>query len=67
MKESYDRMRPGVDWLLANAKAIEQECLRWHHLLRIDSNRAMDFWINDADPMYVFGKSVELAAGCFAG
>ena len=64
-RDTYEAMRPGVEWLLSNAATIESECASWQHLLRVDSNRAMDLWINDADPLYVFIRSGDLAMAKF--
>lgn len=65
MAERYERSRPGVDWILQNAAAIRAEHDRWQHLLRINSNKSMDFWINDADPLYVFIRSDDIKAKRF--
>ncbi len=65
MAERYERKRPGVEWILNNAAAIQAEHDRWQQLLRINSNKSMDFWILDADPLYVFVRSEDLGAKRF--
>jgi hypothetical protein len=54
-----------VRWIQANRAAIEAENSAWALLLRIDSNRAMDLWINDADPIYFFGRYDALSEADF--
>ena len=66
MADTYEQNRPSLEWLLKNAARIQAEHDRWQHLLRINSNSAMGFFINDADPLYVFIRSEDLRAKSFA-
>lgn len=54
-------MRGGVTWLVDNREMIARGTAEWRLLLRIDSNAEMDFWINDADPLYCFIRDADLA------
>ncbi|MEO7497033.1 MAG: DUF1963 domain-containing protein, partial [Massilia sp.] len=45
-----------VRWLLANKAAIASGIEQWHSILWIASNRLMNLWINDADPIYILAK-----------
>lgn len=52
-----------VRWLLDNREAFEAGARRMRLLLMVDSNRPMNLWINDADPIYVFADAEALARG----
>jgi Domain of unknown function (DUF1963) len=54
-----------VRWLQAHRATVDAEISAWTPLLRIDSNRAMNLWINDADPICFFVRIDALAAGNF--
>jgi uncharacterized protein YwqG len=59
-------MREGVTWLVENRDMIARSVTEWRLLLRIDSNAQMDFWINDADPLYSFIRHEDLARRDFS-
>ncbi len=52
-------------WLFANREAIDEEACAWEHLLRIDSNPAMNLTIMEYDSIYLFVPTADLAAGRF--
>lgn len=52
-----------VRWLLDNRAAFDAGVAALRLLLRIESNRPMELWINDADPIYVFIDAARLAQG----
>ncbi|MES2016993.1 MAG: DUF1963 domain-containing protein [Pseudomonadota bacterium] len=45
-----------VRWILAHKAAIAAGIEQWHCALWIASNRLMNLWINDADPIYFLAK-----------
>ncbi len=55
-----------VRFLLANRNVVEAGSERLRLLLLIDSNKAMNLWINDADPIFLFVPAENLAAGDFS-
>jgi hypothetical protein len=57
---------PVVRWMLDNREAIARETERWQVLLMVQSNKPMNFWINDADPIFVFIRTDDLAARNFS-
>lgn len=56
-----------VRWIIDNRAKVEAEIAAWALLLRVDSNRAMDLSINDADPIYFFAREDALARADFSG
>ncbi|ATQ41647.1 DUF1963 domain-containing protein [Caulobacter mirabilis] len=52
-----------VRWLLDNRAAFDAGVDALRLLVRIDSNREMGLWINDADPIFVFVDAADLARG----
>ncbi len=44
-------------WIMDNRAAIEAGIAQWHCVLWIASNKRMDLWINDADPIYFLTKA----------
>lgn len=52
-----------VRWLLDNRAAFDAGVEALRLLVRINSNRPMELWINDADPIYVFVDAARLAEG----
>jgi hypothetical protein len=54
-----------VRWIQANRAMVQTEIDAWALLLRVDSNRAMDLWINDADPIFFFGRAGALSGADF--
>lgn len=66
LSKMYQQMRPGVEWLLKNKDEVANAANSLQHLIQIHSNRDMDMWINDADPMYVFIDKDALAAHDFS-
>jgi hypothetical protein len=50
-----------VRWQLASKAEIDAGVARWRSLLTIQSNKPMDLWINDADPVYTFIQADDLA------
>jgi hypothetical protein len=63
--EMYEKMRPGVMWILENEASIAAAVAEWRLLLRVDSNHHMQMSILDADPIYVFARDVDLLASKF--
>jgi hypothetical protein len=62
-----ERMDPAkLRWLFEHHDEIRAAAARWQLLLRIDSNRAMNFNIADADSIYFFVSTRDLADGDFA-
>lgn len=55
-----------VRWMLDNQEAIARETERWQVLLMVESNKPMNLWTNDADPIFVFIRTDDLAAGNFS-
>lgn len=55
-----------VRWMLGNREAIACETERWQVLLMVNSNKPMNLWINDADPLFVFMRTDDLQAGNFS-
>ena len=53
-------------WLLANRDLVAKEIEQWQVLIKLKSNREMDFWINDADDLYLFIRNDDLEAGRFS-
>ncbi len=53
-------------WLFDHREEISAEAARWRLLLRIDSNRAMNFNIADSDSIYFFISSDALAERDFS-
>ena len=53
-------------WLFDHREEIRAETARWRLLLRIDSNRAMNFNIADSDSIYFFISSAALAERDFS-
>jgi len=53
-------------WLLENRERIANEIEQWQVLFKVSSNREMDFWINDADDLYLFIRNNDLEAGRFS-
>lgn len=51
------KWRIAVRWILENRDRIDAEIDQWHSLIWINSNRQMDLWINDADPVYFLAKA----------
>ncbi|MES2901203.1 MAG: DUF1963 domain-containing protein [Pseudomonadota bacterium] len=45
-----------VKWILENRAAIAAGTEKWMSLLWIGSNKQMNLWINDADPIYFLAK-----------
>lgn len=54
---------PEVRWLMDNRATFDAGVETLRLLLRVESNRPMDLWINDADPIYVMVDSGRLADG----
>ncbi|MDZ4373650.1 MAG: hypothetical protein U1C74_19815, partial [Phenylobacterium sp.] len=52
-----------VRFLLANRATVDAEVARLRLLLMIQSNKPMNLWINDADPIFVFIPADGLAHG----
>lgn len=62
-----ERMDPAkLRWLFEHHDEIRAAAARWQLLLRIDSNRSMNFNIADADSIYFFVSTRDLADGDFA-
>jgi uncharacterized protein YwqG len=59
--KGHEAMREGVTWLVDNREKIAKGVSEWLLLCQIESNREMDFWINDADPLYTFIRHEDLA------
>lgn len=55
-----------VRWMLDNQEAIARETERWQVLLMVESNKPMNLWTNDADPIFVFIRTDDLAARNFS-
>jgi hypothetical protein len=55
-----------VRWLQAHRREISAELREWQLLFRLDSNREMNFWINDADSLYLFIRKDALKAADFS-
>jgi hypothetical protein len=55
-----------VRWMLANRERIVAETEQWQVLLAIESNHDMDFWVNDANTLFVFIRTDDLKAGDFS-
>lgn len=55
-----------VRWMLDNRQEIARETERWQVLMMVSSNKPMNFWINDADPIFVFIRNDDLAARNFS-
>jgi hypothetical protein len=55
-----------VRWLQENRQRIAQELRQWQLLFRLDSNREMDLWINDADSVHLFIRNDALKAADFS-
>ncbi|WP_213816116.1 DUF1963 domain-containing protein [Glaciihabitans sp. dw_435] len=55
-----------IRWISENARAIATEARQWRMILRIDSNNAMQLDLMDADPIYFYGPTAEIAAGNFS-
>jgi hypothetical protein len=51
-----------VRWIQTNRPTVDAEIAAWAHLLRINSHRAIDLWINDADPICFFARRTALGA-----
>jgi hypothetical protein len=58
-----DRGDADVRWLLDHRAVFDTGVEALRLLVRIESNRAMDLWINDADPIYVLVDAERLAVG----
>ena len=54
-----------VRWILDHREAITDGVNRWRSLLTIESNKAMNLWINDANAIYFFIDRDDLRAGDF--
>jgi uncharacterized protein DUF1963 len=63
-RESIDEAK--LRWLFDHRDEICAEAARWRLLLRIDSNRAMNFNIGDSDFIYFFISSAALAERDFS-
>lgn len=55
-----------VRWILESRELIDRETAQWQVLLMVTSNKPMGFWINDADPVFVFIRTDDLKAGDFS-
>jgi len=55
-----------VRWILDHREVIGEGVNRWQSLLSIESNAAMNLWINDANAIYFFIDSDDLRAGIFS-
>jgi hypothetical protein len=54
-----------IRWLCDHLDEITEAASQWRLLLRIDSNKAMRFNMNDWDPIYFFMPATDLARGNF--
>jgi hypothetical protein len=63
-RKSIDETK--LRWLFDHRDEIRAETARWRLLLRIDSNRAMNFNIADSDSIYFFIRSSALAERDFS-
>ncbi|MGA0599750.1 DUF1963 domain-containing protein [Caulobacter sp. KR2-114] len=52
-----------VRWLLAHRAEIDAGVASWRVLMVVESNKPMQLWINDADPVYVLIRASDLARG----
>lgn len=55
-----------VDWIQSHRAEIDAGVAGWRALLTIESNLAMDLWINDANAIYFFIPATDLAKADFA-
>jgi Domain of unknown function (DUF1963) len=63
-RQRFDEAK--LRWLFDHRDEIRAETARWRLLLRIDSNRAMNFNIADSDSIYFFISSAALAERDFS-
>ncbi|MFO0897383.1 MAG: DUF1963 domain-containing protein [Pirellulales bacterium] len=64
--DDYEEMRPEVTWLTDNALSIAAGAAEWRLLFRISSIYEVGLSMMDSDPLYVFIRDADLAAGNFS-
>lgn len=55
-----------VRWIQSHRLEIDAGVASWRSLLTIESNQAMDLWINDANAIYFFLPAADLARADFS-
>ncbi|MBQ1498748.1 MAG: DUF1963 domain-containing protein [Sphingomonas sp.] len=55
-----------VRWIQSHRVEIDAGVASWRSLLTIESNQAMDLWINDANAIYFFLPAADLARADFS-
>lgn len=64
-RRQLERLSGEAAWWFEHRDRLLAECERWHCVLRVESNEAMDLQINDADPLFILAHEDDLAAGRF--
>jgi len=62
-RESFDPLRPGVEWIEQHLNELSS----WRLLIQLHPHIPAHFCIGDSWPLWVFGRSSEMAAGKFDG